>query len=69
MTRAAACRHEGAGSVDALLKARGWATELGAGEGGGSFSARSFFCVSIALSDAGACLRACSAHHVHGVLL
>ncbi|EIE20423.1 hypothetical protein COCSUDRAFT_30601 [Coccomyxa subellipsoidea C-169] len=37
--------HEGFGSPFAVLKARGWATGLSAGEGGSSFSARSFFTV------------------------
>lgn len=46
-------RHEGFGSPFALLKARGWATELSAGEGGSSFSARSFFTVGINLTDEG----------------
>jgi len=46
-------RHEGFGSPFALLKARGWATGLSAGEGGSSFSARSFFTVGITLTDEG----------------
>lgn len=46
-------RHEGFGSPFALLKARGWATALSAGEGGSSFSARSFFTVGITLTDEG----------------
>lgn len=45
--------HEGAGSAFAALKARGWATGLSAGESGGSFSAKSFFSVSVALTDQG----------------
>ncbi|BDA50691.1 Insulin-degrading enzyme [Coccomyxa sp. Obi] len=45
--------HEGFGSPFAVLKARGWATELSAGEGGSSFSARSFFTVGINLTDEG----------------
>ena len=49
----AGCRHEGFGSPFAVLKARGWATELSAGEGGSSFSARSFFTVGINLTDEG----------------
>lgn len=51
------CRHEGEGSVFALLKARGLAVELSAGEGGLSFSGASLFCVNIVLTDAGAPLR------------
>ncbi len=46
-------RHEGFGSPFAVLKARGWATGLSAGEGGSSFSARSFFTVGISLTDEG----------------
>jgi secreted Zn-dependent insulinase-like peptidase len=49
------CRHEGFGSPFAVLKARGWATGLNAGEGGSSFSARSFFTVGITLTDEGKC--------------
>ena len=45
-------RHEGAGSLYALLKARGWATALSAGTSN-SFSARSFFDVNIDLTDKG----------------
>ncbi len=41
----------------ALLKARGLAVELSAGEGGLSFSGASLFCVNIVLTDAGAPLR------------
>lgn len=51
-----ACRHEGEGSLFALLKARGWATSLSAGEGSGSFSARSFFSIGITLTDEGGLL-------------
>ena len=40
----------------ALLKARGWATSLSAGESGNSFSSRSFFFVRIELTDEGACV-------------
>lgn len=46
------CRHEGAGSLYALLKARGWATALSAGTSN-SFSARSFFDVNVDLTDEG----------------
>ncbi|KAL6770545.1 hypothetical protein ACKKBF_B31700 [Auxenochlorella protothecoides x Auxenochlorella symbiontica] len=44
---------EGEGSLFALLKARGWATDLCAGESGTSFSAASIFMVRIGLTDAG----------------
>ena len=47
------CRHEGEGSVFAVLKARGWATSLVAGEGALSFSNRSFFMCKADLTDAG----------------
>lgn len=47
-------RHEGEGSLFALLKARGLAVELSAGESGLSFSAASLFVVNIVLTDAGA---------------
>jgi hypothetical protein len=47
-------RHEGEGSVFALLKARGWAVELSAGESGMSFSAASLFSINIILTDEGA---------------
>ena len=46
-------RHEGSGSILAHLKEQGWATSLSAGEGSGSFSARSFFNVRVALTDEG----------------
>ena len=46
-------RHEGSGSILAHLKERGWATSLSAGEGSGSFSARSFFNVRVTLTDEG----------------
>ncbi len=46
-------RHEGHGSILACLKAKGWATALSAGEGSGSFSARSFFNVCVTLTDEG----------------
>ena len=49
-------RHEGHGSILACLKAKGWATALSAGEGSGSFSARSFFNVCVTLTDEGMCL-------------
>ncbi len=48
-----AYRHEGHGSILACLKAKGWATALSAGEGSGSFSARSFFNVCVSLTDKG----------------
>lgn len=47
-------RHEGKGSLFAALKARGWASALSAGQGGGSFSARSFFSVHVDLTQEGA---------------
>ena len=47
-------RHEGSGSILAHLKEQGWATSLSAGEGSGSFSARSFFNVRVTLTDEGA---------------
>ena len=37
----------------ALLKKKGWATSLSAGESGGSLSSRSIFMVHIELTDAG----------------
>ena len=46
-------RHEGHGSILACLKEKGWATSLSAGEGSGSFSARSFFNVRVTLTDKG----------------
>ncbi len=49
-------RHEGDGSVFALLKARGLAMELAAGESGMSFSSASLFSVHIVLTDEGACV-------------
>lgn len=49
-------RHEGDGSVFALLKARGLAMELAAGESGMSFSGASLFSVHIVLTDEGACV-------------
>ncbi|CAK0787227.1 hypothetical protein CVIRNUC_010443 [Coccomyxa viridis] len=45
--------HEGSGSILAHLKEQGWATSLSAGEGSGSFSARSFFNVRVTLTDEG----------------
>lgn len=45
--------HEGQGSAFALLKAKGWASGLSAGESGGSLSSRGFFCVRVELTDAG----------------
>lgn len=45
--------HEGNGSVFSLLKSKGWATGLVAGEASTSFSARSFFMVRIDLTDLG----------------
>jgi hypothetical protein len=55
LTYASWCaRHEGEGSVFAVLKARGWAVELSAGESGMSFSAASLFSVNIVLTDEGA---------------
>ncbi|EFN55439.1 hypothetical protein CHLNCDRAFT_35384 [Chlorella variabilis] len=45
--------HEGEGSAFALLKARGWATGLVAGEAGTSYSGRSFFMCRIDLTDEG----------------
>lgn len=54
--RVCGCRHEGGGSLLSELKRRGWATELVAGEGSGSFSGCSIFMVHITLTDAGACL-------------
>jgi hypothetical protein len=54
LTYAPCCaRHEGEGSVFAVLKARGWAVELSAGESGMSFSAASLFSVNIVLTDEG----------------
>ena len=50
-------RHEGSESILAHLKERGWATSLSAGEGSGSFSARSFFNVRVTLTDEGVRLR------------
>lgn len=38
----------------AVLKARGWATQLSAGEGGASFSGRSFLEVRVLLTKEGA---------------
>ena len=46
-------RHEGEGSVCALLKRKGWAVELSAGESGLSFSSASVFSISIVLTDEG----------------
>ena len=46
-------RHEGEGSVFAVLKAKGWATQLSTGEAGSSFSAKSFFNVTIILTKEG----------------
>ena len=37
----------------ALLKKKGWATSLSAGESGGSLSSRSIFMIHIELTDAG----------------
>lgn len=51
--RALPCRHEGEGSVFALLKAKGWAVELSAGESSMSFSGASLFSVNIILTDEG----------------
>jgi insulysin len=58
--RAAPCRylshllgHEGSGSAFALLKAKGWATGLVAGEAATSYSACSFFMVRVDLTDEG----------------
>ncbi|KAG2487100.1 hypothetical protein HYH03_014213 [Edaphochlamys debaryana] len=45
--------HEGEGSVFALLKSRGWASALWAGESGGSLSFASFFTVHIELTEEG----------------
>lgn len=45
--------HEGDGSVFALLKAKGWATSLVAGEGGNSIDSRSFFYVKMDLTEEG----------------
>ncbi|PNW78182.1 hypothetical protein CHLRE_09g386113v5 [Chlamydomonas reinhardtii] len=45
--------HEGEGSVFALLKARGWASALWAGESGGGMSFASFFTVHIELTEDG----------------
>ena len=58
-------RHEGSGSILAHLKERGWATSLSAGEGSGSFSARSFFNVRVTLTDEGMrlCLGAMTGHN------
>lgn len=39
--------HEGEGSVFALLKGRGWASGLVAGESGASIASRSFFYVKV----------------------
>ncbi len=47
------CRHEGEGSVFALLKAKGWATQLSTGEAGSSFTAKSFFNVTVVLTKEG----------------
>ena len=57
-------RHEGSGSILAHLKEQGWATSLSAGEGSGSFSARSFFNVRVTLTDEGMrlCLSAMLGH-------
>ena len=43
----------------ALLKARGWAVELSAGESGMSFSAASLFSVNIVLTDEGGLQEQC----------
>lgn len=45
--------HEGEGSAFALLKAKGWATALVAGEASTSFSSRSFFMCQIELTEEG----------------
>lgn len=45
--------HEGPGSLFALLKHKGLAHSLSAGEAGTSFSSRSFFCCKIDLTDEG----------------
>ena len=45
--------HEGDGSAFAVLKAKGWANGLVAGEASTSFSARSFFMVRVDLTDEG----------------
>ncbi|KAL6746748.1 insulinase-like metalloprotease [Haematococcus lacustris] len=45
--------HEGEGSVFALLKARGWAVSLVAGESGSSMSCASFFYCRVEVTDAG----------------
>jgi insulysin len=42
--------HEGAGSAFALLKARGWATALAAGESGNGISSRGLFYVRVELT-------------------
>jgi insulysin len=68
--------HEGEGSAFALLKARGWATGLVAGEAGTSYSGRSFFMCRIDLTDEGhahaqeavAIVFRCDAHAVSSVL-
>lgn len=44
--------HEGDGSAFALLKARGWASALAAGESGSSISSRALFYVRIELTGA-----------------
>ena len=45
--------HEGEGSAFAVLKAKGWATGLVAGEASTSFSTRSFFMVRVDLTEEG----------------
>ena len=45
--------HEGEGSAFAVLKARGWATSLVAGEAGTSYSGRSFFMCRVELTEEG----------------
>ena len=47
----------------AVLKARGWAVELSAGESGMSFSAASLFSVNIVLTDEGEHAGLCSWWH------
>lgn len=60
-------RHEGSGSILAHLKEQGWATSLSAGEGSGSFSARSFFNVRVTLTDEGVrLLLSVPCHNIHG---
>ena len=44
----------------ALLKAKGWATQLSTGEAGSSFTAKSFFNVTVVLTKEGECSQSCA---------